>query len=174
MSGLSVYLLFAATACTDPSVRAGGPLTGDYLLIEHVKDTDALDRIEFHPDGTCKVDYNGSLGVAASYKFNRDGNMTITLDGGHAFTYGMKKQRVGMLLSQDDQANLYYGLLPDVPRRSPSMTWSAFMIHKIPWAITPRKSPPTIISAITSAILTTRHIRTSMFTRTGLAHSPRE
>jgi len=121
VSALLWLLLSATIASADPSPPPGRALTGNYLLIEHVKDIDALDRIEFHPDGTCKVDYNGSLGVAATYQFGHNGKMTITLDGGQSFTYGMKKQRVSMLLSQDNQQDLYYALLPAVP---PAVTFN--------------------------------------------------
>jgi len=107
-----------AVMCETPSknLDSVGTLAGHYLLIEHDKDIDALDGIEFHPDGTCKVDYGGSTGVSGTYNLGGDGNLTITLDNSsQAFTYAVKRQKVSMVLSRGDHVQLYYALLPDSP-----------------------------------------------------------
>lgn len=115
ISALLLLFLSLAIADADPWVPASGSITGHYLLIEHDTDIDSLDAIEFHPDGSCKVDYTGRAGIAASYKFGNDEKMTITLDdGSKAFTYGVKRGKISLKLSNDD-ADRYYALLPDSP-----------------------------------------------------------
>jgi hypothetical protein len=111
------FLLSVAVARANVGALSGVSISGHYILIEHVKNIDALDGIEFHPDGTCKVDYDGNAGVAATYKFGDDGKMTITLgDGSKAFTYGVKWQKISLKLS-NDAADFYYALQPDGPSR---------------------------------------------------------
>jgi hypothetical protein len=114
-AGLAAFFLSAAVAGADPSVTPGWSITGHYLLIEHVKGVDAFDGIDFHPDKTCTVDYDGSNGLAGTYVAGKDGRLSILLDGGLERSYELKRGRMSLVLSGPGQDDLFYALLPNPP-----------------------------------------------------------
>jgi len=114
---LALFFLSAAFAAADSSVQPGGSITGRYVLVEHVKGVDAFDGIDFHPDKTCTVDYDGSNGIGGSYEINKDGTLSITMIDGDQLTYHFRRMKITLLLSQYGKDDLNYDLVPDPPSK---------------------------------------------------------
>jgi len=110
---LTLLLAIAAARADDTAPAISW--TGHYLLIEHVMNIDALDAIDFHPDGTCAVDYTGATAIPASYKID-GARLTITLPAGApTFVYGFTRRNMSLTLTKYNADDLHYDLLPTTP-----------------------------------------------------------
>jgi hypothetical protein len=117
VSSLSAFFLPIAALHADESPGStSATLSGTYVLVEHPKGVEAPDRIAFHPDGSCAVDMDGQNGVAGKYHTDADGNLTIERGGGNPnLTYHFNREKITLILSNENQDDFYYGLLPDHP-----------------------------------------------------------
>jgi len=112
---IALLLLLAIAAARADDTAPAVSWTGHYLLIEHILNTSALDAIDFHPDGTCAVDYTGTTAIPASYKID-GAKLTITLPAGApTFVYGFTRKNLCLTLTQYNAADLHYVLLPATP-----------------------------------------------------------
>jgi hypothetical protein len=92
-----------------------GPLSGKYLLVEHPKDVQAPDLLDFHPDGSCVVDLGVHTGIAGKYQTDDTGNLTLQPAGNPEFKYHFQRLKTSIILTPDSGSPLYYGLKPDQP-----------------------------------------------------------
>ncbi len=90
------------------------PLNGRYLLDACPTNVEVMDGIEFHPDGTCLMDVDGSTGIPGAYKIPSEGQMTIqSNDGLHGFHYLARRGDINLNFStENDPTGFYYSLVP--------------------------------------------------------------
>lgn len=101
----------------EQSARPITQLSGKYYSVEHLKDAEVIDAIEFHPDGSCLVDIGGSNGVNGKYRLWQKNNSTgITIETGTAgptLTYDVSCGDHALILTtQDGKTVVTYGIFP--------------------------------------------------------------
>jgi hypothetical protein len=111
VSAAALFFLPVAAFAAD-----AGALSGTYVLVEHFKGVEAADRIAFHADGSCVLEIDGQSGVAGKYQVDPDGKLTINPGGGKpVLAYHYSRGKITLILSRQNDEDLYYGLLPDQP-----------------------------------------------------------
>ena len=104
------------------SAPATAALSGTYVLMERPADGEAIDRIVFNKDWSCRFDIDDRKDVAGKYQITQKGNSThITLEPGPAspsVTYDLTRLDLSVwLMPGDGSMSLVYGLMPREPAK---------------------------------------------------------
>jgi hypothetical protein len=116
---------------TTRGIGADKAISGKFWLSEHAVGENALDAVEFRPDGTCLVDDGERTGILGKYHADSDGGLRIEAEAGGRKAYSYKYQllKYTLVLSNDDKESLYYVRLPQGPHPQFAEILGIFYVH---------------------------------------------